>query len=695
MADNSVFITGAATGAFTDALADLPPWATEDTAHKIEKLLKKSLDVQTKALTKMVKGAGGGQSPEQMKKLNDQLDKYLKSLAKQNQDEEKRKKRQKQAEEEADRALIHGKKLKTTNEKVLFVLAGLAAAGSAVLKAEKQYLKTSSELYKAGVNVLNGNNSTADGFVALNQTVLLTGLRLETLQEIAEKYSNSINAIGFTKFVKTTAMASARLSEFGYSAKETAELIGVYSESMQGYTDIRNRSEKDLADEAVRLGAQMGRLSQMVGMSRAQMQENLKLNAKSTDASFILAAKGEQAAKNIELFTASFKDQNVGKFFEMMSAASDPVYTKGFQDLQKAGLGDIAAQFAQISKNAENMGPEAARKQLDDFMKTLSPSRLSNLRDQVAAQADGAKEAADLFSGLARETRNTSTATESQKEAATKTAASTAKLETEIERLSATLQAAFTPLISQVNTLASSMKVLNDATYGLAGSIDVGARSAVGAGIIIAGLAAAALGIFGKISTFMSIFGGGSAAAGAGGAAAGAGGAGGAAGGAAAGGVAGAALGLAALPVAVAGAGMYLQSEMASPEGRKRRAAEQQKRIAEKQEILKAYKESGASAAAINKIEKEIAQQEALVADLSAPQSSVAATTQPSSSPIVSNTNVTSQTVTNSATSSKGAATDINSSLATQNALLDQISQSLGTLISVNKDILRYAKVNQ
>lgn len=65
MADNSVFITGVADGAFESALGDLPPWATQHTAESIETILRKTLSLQTKALSQLVKKAtSGDNSPD-------------------------------------------------------------------------------------------------------------------------------------------------------------------------------------------------------------------------------------------------------------------------------------------------------------------------------------------------------------------------------------------------------------------------------------------------------------------------------------------------------------------------------------------------------------------------------------------------------------------------------------------------------
>ena len=512
MADNSVFITGAANGAFTEALSDLPPWATEHTAGQIEKHLRKNLSIQTQALRDLVraaKGRSGTSNPNtENKKLSTELEKLLKNLVDQNKEANKKKKQDKEREVADKKSLLGVKEFDNKWQKARFVLNSIANVGEKLIKVDQQYMKTSDELYKSGINLLNGNDDAQTSMMSLNQAVALTGIRLETLQEVAEKYSNSINAVGFTKFAKATYQATLQLKDFGYSSKQVAELIGVYTDSMQGFTDMRQRSEQELADDAIRLGTQMGKLSLQVGISQKQLEANMVANSKSTNATLIFAAKGELAAKNMELFTSTFKDQNVGKFFEAMSAASDPVYTAGFQALQKAGLGDIANNLAQIGKSAEILGPEAARKQLNEYSKTIDPARFRGLQDQLANHSEGAQEAADMLAGVTREARNTTNATIDQSKKAVESESVLTKWNTEVERSKAIMQAAFPPLESQITALTKSLGLLNDAVYGVINHTNTEARSWISAGTVVAGfIAGTLLPLIGKAGTWLNVFG--------------------------------------------------------------------------------------------------------------------------------------------------------------------------------------------
>ena len=531
MADNSVFITGAAKGAFEEALATMPGWATEKTLLKIHGLLQRNLGQQTKLLTQIAKGAGtgsgsGGLDPATVSRLGSEFDKWVKTLAANNREEEKKKKRDKERADADKKSLLGIKSFDNGWQKAAFVLGGVVKIGNALLKVDQQYMKTSDELYKSGVNLMAGNNTAENSIMSLNQAVTLTGLRLETLQAVAEKYANTINAVGFSKFAKATGLATQGLKDLGFSGPQTAELIGTYAESLQGFTDIRQRSEKDMADDVVRLGGAMGKLSIQVGISQKQLEANLQASSKSTNALLIFSSKGEAATKNLELFSASFKDRSVGNFFEAMSAASDPQYTAGFKALQHAGLGDIANQLARVGKSAEILGPEA-RRQLDAVVKSINPARFKGLQDQLAAGGEGAQEAADMLAAVRRETVNTTTATSKQTDQAVKSESVIANFNTEIERSKAILQAAFPPLESQIVTLTQTMGKLNDAAYAIIDHTNVEARSWLSAGTVVAGFVAGTLlPMVGKIGTVMNLFSSTGTAATAGGAAAGAGGAG-------------------------------------------------------------------------------------------------------------------------------------------------------------------------
>jgi len=510
MADNSVFITGIAEGTLKEAIEELPGWATEDTAFKIQKLLTRSLDTQNKTLAQILKTAsagGTGLTPDDVKKLNNETDKWLKNLVAANAEDKKRKKNFKDKDKDDKDNLFSSKKLRTTTDKLNYVLTGLATIGSKVMKVENQYIDTYDALYKSGINVLNGNNSTADGFEALNQMVNLTGIRLENLQKVAEKYSDTINAAGMLKFTKAVSASSKALVSLGYSSTEQLELIGSIMEAEQGYTDVRKKSSEQIADDAQRIGSQFNKLSQTVGLNRQQLLDNMKTNARSNDSTLVAARWGEQAAENVAKAAAGLKDQNLAKIFTQFAAASDPVYTQAFKDLNAAGLGDIATQFAQLGKDMKYIDPTEFQKRLDALTKNIDPKRIAALTDQQAGGNQAADAAVSFINMVQQQSRRVSEATDGQQTAATKTEAAIAGLQTEVEKLSAAGQAAFFPMIAQVNAVTDAMKLLNDAIYKVIGSINAETRSWIGVGLVLAGFTAGLLVAVRSVRTFFSLFG--------------------------------------------------------------------------------------------------------------------------------------------------------------------------------------------
>ena len=146
MADNSVFITGAAEGAFAEALDGLPPWATQDTAEHIEMYLRKSFDVQAKTLAQLVKSAtakGNGLSADDIEKVNKGIDEYIKNLAKANKEGEKQQKRAKEDEKAEKQKREREKKDKLSSDRWNFALGNLAAIGTKVFKAESSRVQFS------------------------------------------------------------------------------------------------------------------------------------------------------------------------------------------------------------------------------------------------------------------------------------------------------------------------------------------------------------------------------------------------------------------------------------------------------------------------------------------------------------------------------------------------------------------------
>jgi len=493
MADNSVFITGASSGAFTDAFSELPPWATESTALQIEKYLRKSFDVQSKifdAIKKMGSGSGAGSnklSPEDAKKVNDELDKLAKNLKRNNEEDAKKRKRNKDLEKDEKEELLRGKKKKAQDEKMSLIFGAIASVGNNVLGVYKDYIDVYDSMYQSGINVMNGQNSTASGFETLNQVVNLTGLRLQTLQKVAEKYASTVNAVGFVKFAKSIAMTNTRLQALGYSSEAQAELIGTLMESEMGYADIRNKSADQIAADAIKLGAQLGKLSQTVGLSREQLQENLKATSKSTESAFVFAKYGKEAADKLNAAASGIKDSGLRDMFMQLASAANPAQVKGYNELVQAGLGDVAQQMDALAKGMMNMDPVEFQKKFSALSGYIEQQtgRMGNLTNLLG---QGGEEAARILNAFYQQGRSVSKATEGQQDNATRTQASIAGLQTQMESFAATLQKAFFPLEKQVDLVTKGLTLLNGAIDRSIAAFEAETRSWVGVGLIIAGL---------------------------------------------------------------------------------------------------------------------------------------------------------------------------------------------------------------
>lgn len=670
MADNSVFITGTASGAFTEALSDLPPWATEHTAGQIEKHLKKNLNIQTQALRDLVKaakgrnGSGSAMDSTNANKLNSELDKLIRNLKEQNNDAAKSKKRRKDRDKEDDNSLLGIRRFNSGADKARFVFAAVAAVGEQMLKVDKQYIKTSDELYKSGLNVLNGNNETTSGLASLNNAVVLTGLRLETLQDVAQKYATSINAYGFTKFTKSLAQATTQLKEMGYSSKESAVLMGSYTETAQNYSDLRRRSEKELADDAIKFGNNITKLSLAMGISREQLLNNTKAISKSSDVALIYAKYGKEGADKLLAFAASFPDQELGKQLVTMSADTVPALNATFQDLAKSGLGGFAEQLNRITRQAPEVDPKETRLRIARLLETVPDSTRQFLRLQAQAGNASAAHTQEILNNLSQAGRGISEATDAQVNNATKTESVIAKFQTETERLSASLQAAFPPLESQIVALTSGMKLLNDAIYGVINNTNTETRSWLGAGTIIAGfLAGTLLPLVGKAGSVLGLLKGTAGATGVAGAGAAAGGAG-----------------------LLATAGVVAAGIFAAYETSRLGLALKDLYDVKHREGVQLSPESKAriSAGELSRMKtpapSTISSPSAVPANSQAKNDAAGAKTSPSASPVGPGIEKAPVSV------------DINSTLTYQSNLLAQILQASENLISVNKDILRYTR---
>lgn len=500
MADNpNVFITGAADGAFVDALNGLPPWATESTATEIGLILKKILKTQNDTLSHIVKNFKGG-SGSDAEKVNDELNKLFKHIRRQNEEAARTHKRQQ--DEEKDRSKSITEQL-FSGKAVTKMFTAIAGIGQKVLSVQKEYFSTSDALFKSGVNLLNGNDATTSSMMSLNQMVSLTGLRLETLQKAIEKNGAAINAVGVTKFAKTLSIANQQLQSYGYNSQEQAELIGTLIESESSYADIRDRSAKDLAADAVRLGAKMTQMSLLTGQSISKMQENLSNLSKTTDSTVVAAVYGKEAAKNLNAFALSFENQNVGQIFQKFGAAQIPELSKTFQDLVTAGEGSLAQEFTRISKYARDTGDAlGAQKQATELAQRMDSATLSRLQLFAEAGNEGARAALEFATSVREQGNKTSKATGKQTDAAVDSQSSLSRFSTALEKTSSLAQQAFPLLETQVNLASFALEKFSSILDSITNFFSANTRSWIGFGLAISSLVA---GFMANVSTLGTI----------------------------------------------------------------------------------------------------------------------------------------------------------------------------------------------
>lgn len=487
MADNSVFITGAAEGAFVEALNGIPPWATQKTAEDIERVLNKILGVQSKALAQAIKNttAAGGSGSSNSKTVNDELDKLAKNLKRVNEEDAKRKKREKEEDKEGKDRLGRFKKEKVLEDMRLRSMTAMAGWGSKILGIQKQYFETSEDLFKSGVNLLNGNDSTTSSMMSLNQVVTLTGLRLETFQKVVEKYSSSINAVGINKFAKTLSLTSTKLIALGYSSEQQAELLGTLVESESSYMDIRSKSQQELANDAERLGKQMTRLSILTGQSNAQLQENLKSLAKNTDSTVVAAVYGDKAAERMNTFAASFKDADVGAMFQKLAAATQPSITKTFQALAQAGQAPLAEEFTRIAVSARDgaISAEEAQRRTTEMAQRVNSTTLQSLALLADKGVEGAAETLSVITKLRTQGNTTSKATGKQVDAAIESQAALSRFSTALEQTRSLAQRTFPLLETQVNAASWALEHFNSVVMSVTDIFSATVRSWIAIGV--------------------------------------------------------------------------------------------------------------------------------------------------------------------------------------------------------------------
>jgi hypothetical protein len=467
MADTT-FISGVADGAFEKAFGELPDWASEETALAIENTLNKILGVQSKTFAQLLKTATAGGtslSAKDVENTNKELLKLSKSIGKLVEDSDKAKKQAKSKKDADELELALDKKKSSAGQLWATTLVKLKVASDAILKSQVQYFTTSNDLFKSGVNLLGGQNTSSDSLESLNNIVRDTGLRLETFQKVVEQFSSSINAIGVNKFSQTLKLSRDGLTNLGYNSQQQAELIGTMIESESNYTDLRNKSAQQLTDDAERFGRQVTKLSLFTGQSVSKLQENTKVLSKSNEAWVASARLGPKAADRLVGIASAFGDSNIQdivlKFGSTMSAANEDI----FKSLNAAGLGAEAQELSATFKAgaAGTLSQQETIQRATDIALRIQQqrSKVEALEAQRLGGNAAAGSAETLLAGLTSVGHNLSKATDPQVEAAMKSQAALARLSNALEEKSSLIQRTFPLLTDQVNIASTALETFN------------------------------------------------------------------------------------------------------------------------------------------------------------------------------------------------------------------------------------------
>ena len=464
---DSVFITGANSGAFTDALSGLPPWATETTALAIQQQLRLHTVSLSELVKKFSKGGGGGAGEDP--KLIDNLNKLrAEALEQAKKDKDEAKKKAKDDKAQAEKDLLWGKQRTTSTEAWVDALHILDKIGAKVVETLKQNIASYDALNEGGINLVSGLDSASTGFEGLRQITALTGVRYSELQATMLKFSTSINAFGVGKFAKAVGIASADLTKFGYSSKEAAELTGTYLESQRGFTDTRNKSEQEVAAEVVQFGSRITAVSLATGMMRGKILENLDAISKSTTAALLAGQTSASQAQLLTEFGASFRDQKLGNdLLAMMSDAIKPL-NKTFMALQKTGGG----AFAQAEMNLLNKmklsgaSEEEKQEQLADFVKANEAGIVKQMQiNNMLAQNGDANAAAanEHLNALLQQSRSYKKLTAEEKAKLEKTSKSSKDLANAQERFAGQWQrtlANLTPVLTAITWVLNAVSTV-------------------------------------------------------------------------------------------------------------------------------------------------------------------------------------------------------------------------------------------
>lgn len=446
MADTSVFITGAASGAFKAAYDGLPGWAQEETQQKVLAVLNKIL-----AKSGMAGGLGGGA---------DSVDDFVKSIE---EFIEKSKKAKEELKEENKNRSILNRNLK---QELVYQFQQYYW-GAKLYETMVQNVSTFNQLNESGINVMAGFDNAATGFKAVQQLAVVTGVRFTELAQTLVKYNAAVNVFGLGRFAKTLGNTSAALTEFGFSTKDAAELLGSYLETQRQFADVNSRTQEEVQKDLVNFGNRIDRLSKATGVARQALMDQVKAIAATVEAQILANQIGVAGTQSTLEFIASFKDKKVGnEILRLMTDVIKPLNVT-FQNFQKLGFGGFAQKFQAFTQSLQGLDPIEAQRRMAEFV-NANRGQIAAMRQQanLYRQTNLAGEAEGVLAtlrGAEEQARVFAEMTESQIAANKRAAESSKKLANAFENFMAQIQIFFAPLATVLEWVTMAFKGMNAA----------------------------------------------------------------------------------------------------------------------------------------------------------------------------------------------------------------------------------------
>jgi hypothetical protein len=240
----------------------------------------------------------------------------------------------------------------------------------------------------------------------------------------------------------------------------------------------------------------------LTGQSITKLQENLVSLSKTTDSTVIASVYGKKAAENLNAFATSFENQNVGQIFQKFGAAQIPELSKTFQDLVTAGEGALAQEFTRIAKYARDTGDAlGAQKQAVELSQRIDSASLSRLQLFAEAGNDGARAALEFATSVREQGNKSSKATSSQTEAAIDSQTAISRFSSALEKTKSLAQQAFPLLETQVNLASVALEKFNGIINSITDFFSAQTRSWIGFGLAIAGVGASLLSSVGSLGS--------------------------------------------------------------------------------------------------------------------------------------------------------------------------------------------------